>query len=197
VGSDAIELNEQNRTVFFQRSDLQISLNSIGKGYALDCCTDLFQEEGVDDYLMHGGHSSVLARGSRSRAGRQGWSVALRHPLRPDVRLGEILLKDRALATSGSANQFFHHQGRRLSHVLDPRSGRPAEGVLSATVLAPTARLADALATACFVLGDDHCEMLFDHFQDLSIILVLPGEKLGGIEIVTINVDDDVWKLAG
>ena len=129
------------------------------------------------------------------REGEHGWTVAVRHPLRPQVRLGEVALRDRALATSGSANQFFHHQGRRLSHVLDPRTGRPSEGVLSVTVLAPTAALADALATAFFVLGEESSGKLLAELPEVGAIFVLPGQKLGGLEIVTHNIDDE-WTIA-
>ena len=82
----------------------------------------------------------------------EGWTVGVRHPLRPDQRIGEIRLRNGALGTSGAGTQFFFHEGRRLGHILDPRTGRPAEGTLSATVLARSAAEADALSTAFYVL---------------------------------------------
>src|SRR5207253_10516762 len=125
---------------------------------------------------IHGGNSSVLGRGGRNSELRiqnsemekaktnehsafcilnseLSWTVALRHPLKPDVRLAEFVLSDQALGTSGSGTQFFHYQGIRYGHIIDPRSGWPAEQVLSATVIAPTAEQADALSTAFYVLG--------------------------------------------
>ena len=69
------------------------------------------------------------------------------------MRLAEFVLCDQALGTSGSGTQFFHYQGKRYGHIIDPRSGWPAEQVLSATVIAPTAEQADALSTAFYVLG--------------------------------------------
>ena len=119
---------------------------------------------GIDDFLIHGGNSSVLARGKRkAESGKRTevdgipspqspapspsipWSIGLRHPLRPDQRLAEFTLQDQALGTSGSGSQFFHHQGKRYGHILDARTGWPAEQVLSATIIAPTAAEADAL----------------------------------------------------
>ncbi|MFM1903075.1 MAG: hypothetical protein RLZZ440_975, partial [Planctomycetota bacterium] len=128
----------------------------IGKGWAVDRAVDHLLAAGVPSGLVHGGQSSVRAFGTQGPAlpGRGGWRVGLRHPLRPGRRLATFTLRDRALGTSGSGTQFFVDRGRRLGHLLDPRSGRPAEGVISATVLAPTAAEADALATAAYVLGE-------------------------------------------
>ncbi len=85
----------------------------------------------------------------------------MKDPLRDDVRVGEIELRDRALGTSGAQHQSFRHRGRRYGHILDPRSGWPAEGVLAVSVVAPTAAEADAISTAFYVLGPqaaiDYC----------------------------------------
>jgi thiamine biosynthesis lipoprotein len=115
--------------------------------------------------------------------------------LRPERRLAEFTLRDRALGTSGSATQFFHHQGRRYGHILDPRTGRPAEGVHSSTVIAPTAAEADALATAFYVLGPekslDYCRAR----PHLAAVLVSPGPRQGSIELHTCGLNDEDWKV--
>ena len=159
VGADKLDLDPQRRTVGFRVPGMEINLGSIGKGYALDRAGEVMQAHGVQHFCIHGGQSSVLARGSRGifssaeAAEREGWWIGLRHPLRPNQRMGEVRVLNRALATSGSAVQFFIDRGRRYGHILDPRSGRPAEGSLSTTVLAPLAAEADALSTACYVMG--------------------------------------------
>lgn len=196
VGYRWLELDDQRHTIRFLRRGVEINLNAVGKGYAVDRCGEVLRGAGVGDFLIHGGQSSVLACGSR--AGGQGvwrgWSVALRHPLKPTLRLGEIWLRDRALGTSGSGVQFFHHQGRRYGHVLDPRSGWPAEGVLSATVLAPSAALADAVSTACFVLGREAAEAYCRNHPGVGAILVCPGERSGSLEIHEFGVGPDDWR---
>jgi thiamine biosynthesis lipoprotein len=140
--------------------------------------------------LVHGGQSSVRARGIHGPAlpGRRGWPVGLRHPLFPGRRLATITLDDRALGTSGSATQFFVDRGRRLGHILDPRTGRPAEGVLSATVIAPTAAVADALSTAAYVLGVAGLETIAPPGGDVAAILVLPGQSPASVRVVMANV---------
>lgn len=195
VGTRWISLDGRNRTIEFLRSGIEINLGAIGKGYALDRCAELLASRDIENYVIHGGQSSILARGSRSgtQDGEQGWTVALRHPLRREERLCEIRLRDRALGTSGSGNQFFHFGGQRYGHVLDPRTGWPAEGILSSTVLAPTAAQADALATAFFVMGIAEAREFCRHRSGLGALFVTPGEQTGSIEIETCGIADSEW----
>jgi thiamine biosynthesis lipoprotein len=186
VGGHLLELDPRRRTIFFRSPGVRLSLGSVGKGYALDRAAELLAESGMGDFLLHGGYSSILARGARmdgrasnesaaaTQRRRDGWSVGLRDPLRPDRRLGEVRLCDRALGTSGSTIQFFRHEGRRHGHILDPRTGLPADEVLSTTVLAPTAALADALSTALFVMGPAQGIEYCRNHQEIAAILICP-----------------------
>ncbi|MFV1967977.1 MAG: FAD:protein FMN transferase [Pirellulaceae bacterium] len=197
VGSRWVDLKPESTTIRFQKIGIEINLGGIGKGYALDRCGELMEERGVDSYLVHAGQSSVLARGSRKsamEAERDGWRIAVRHPLKHDRRLAEILLRNQALGTSGSGKQFFYHQGHRYGHVLDPRTGRSAEGVLSATVVAPTAAVADALATAFFVLGVEKSQALCDKHPEVAALLVRPGRRAGALTLHAINLAEDAWR---
>jgi len=201
VGGRLLQLDPENRTVFFRHPGVRLSLGSIGKGYALDRAAALLAEAGIADFLFHGGYSSVLARGTRwdgsaadraataSDAPRGGWSVGVRDPLRPDRRLGEVRLRDRALGTSGSTIQFFRHEGRRYGHILDPRTGRPAEEVLSTTVLAPTATMADALSTALFVLGPNHGIEYCRNHPEIAAILICPKGSRNDYDVHTIGFE--------
>lgn len=196
VGSEWLELDAATSTVRFRRSGLEINLGAIGKGYALDRCAEILRSHGIHDYLIHGGRSSVLAAGSRqddAHAGR-GWSIAVRHPLRHEQPLGELWLRDRACGTSGSGNQFFHFEGQRYGHIIDPRSGFPAHDLLSATVLAPTAAEADALATAFFVLGADAALDYCKQHPKLATVLIRPGSQTGSIELQTHGVTAADWR---
>jgi thiamine biosynthesis lipoprotein len=195
VGSQHVKLSAETRTVRFARPGMEFNLGGIGKGYALDRAAEQMAERGVSDLLMHGGQSSILARGSRAGllADQRGWSVALRHPLRDEVRLGEVWLRDCALGTSGSAHQFFYHEGRRYSHLLDPRTARPAEGLLSTTVIAPTGALADALATAFFVMGVEATRAYCEAYPSIAAILVSPGARSGSLEIHTAGNLEGIW----
>jgi thiamine biosynthesis lipoprotein len=178
VGSQWVELNERRSTIRFHRAGVRLNLGSIGKGYAVDRAVELLLAEGVTDFLVHGGYSSVAARGGvgwtsesvllhetdsevHPTSERTPWTIGVKDPLRTDVRVGQIELNDRALGTSGAQHQSFRHQGKRYGHILDPRTGWPADGVLAVSVTAPTAAEADALSTAFYVLGPqwamDYC----------------------------------------
>ena len=189
-GMRHVELDPETRRVRFTQPGVEINPGAIGKGWAVDRASDALAAAGVPSMLVHGGQSSVRARGIHGPAlpGRRGWPVGLRHPLFPGRRLATIALEDRALGTSGSATQFFVDRGRRLGHILDPRTGRPAEGVLSATVIAPTAAVADALSTAAYVLGVAGLETIAPPGGDVAAILVLPGRSPASVRVVMANV---------
>ena len=159
VGGHLVELDAVRRTVRFRRPGVRINLGSIGKGYVLDLCGQRLAALGMADFLLHGGQSSVLARGSRTPGlpGRRNVCLPGCEAL-GGWHSPPAAARSAAGSSFGSttgrweprAGQFqsFRHRGRRYGHILDPRSGRPAEGVLSSTVVAPTAALADALSTA-------------------------------------------------
>lgn len=194
IGSQHLELDERTLGVRFQRPGLEINLGSIGKGYALDRAAELLAAEGIDDFLLHGGSSSVLARGTPGMLPDQrAWLVGVRNPLHPERRIGQLRLADRALATSGSGTQFFLHQGRRYGHILDPRSGWPAEGVLSVSVLAPTAAEADALATAFYVMGPQAAGEYCRNHNEVAAVMLCPRAREGGIETHLLGLDRRDW----
>ncbi|HEX7379164.1 MAG TPA: FAD:protein FMN transferase [Pirellulales bacterium] len=194
TGGDCLELDAAASTVRFLKPDMEINLGAIGKGYALDRVAERMTEAGIGDFLWHGGQSSVLARGTCGAAGKGGWMVDLRHPLRPERPVIEIRLRDRALGTSGAGTQFFRHGGRRFGHILDPRSGWPAEGVFSATVITASAAAADALATALYVLGrEDALEWCRGH-PDVGLLMFVPSRERS-VELVAANLAAEDWRL--
>jgi len=197
-GMRHVELDPETRRVRFTQPGVEINPGAIGKGWAVDRAVEWLADRGVDSVLIHGGSSSVRARGTQGfgGVGRRGWKVGLRHPLLPGLRLATLTLADRALGTSGSGTQFFVDRGRKIGHILDPRTGRPAAGVLSATVLAPDAATADALATALYVLGPDGLDAVAPADGDVAAILVLPAAAAGRVAVVTANLAaaDVAWE---
>ncbi len=146
TGWHHLRLDSERRTVAFDREGIRINLGSIGKGYAIDRAVELLRAYWWPTAgLVHGGRSSLYALGSPP--GRFGgrWEVMLYNPFRPESPLGVFYLRNRALGTSGAAFQQFVVEGRAFGHIIDPRSGEPAMGPASVTVLAPTAAAADAL----------------------------------------------------
>ena len=193
VGGRHILLDSEAHTVRFLRPGLEINFNAIGKGYALDRAAELLRTAGHDDFLWHGGGSSVLAQGVNRASADRCWTLGLRDPLKPKRRLAEFHLRDRALATAGGATQFFEHEGLRYSHVLDPRTGWPAEGVFSATVLAPSAAAADGLATAFFVLDVEAVEQYCLQHPEIGVLLVCSVEKHSGYKLRSFGLCEEEW----
>jgi thiamine biosynthesis lipoprotein len=194
VGMQHVELNATQRTIRFRRPGVNVNLNSMGKGYALDRMAELLAEHFVDDYLLHGGKSSILARGDQPAGDTAGWMIGVRHPLRPSELLAELQLRDQALSTSGSGTQFFIRRGRRYGHILDPRTGRPAEGLYSATVIAPTAAEAEGLSTAFYVMGPEKVGEYCAARPEIAALLVGPADREGDVKLHTFGLEDHRWQ---
>jgi thiamine biosynthesis lipoprotein len=190
VGMQHVTLDDANRTISFSRPGVSINLNSLGKGYALDRMAEILADQQVGDYLIHGGKSSVLARGTQPGSDDRGWRIGLRHPLRPAEPLAEFILNNKALSTSGSGTQFFIRRGQRYGHILDPRTGRPAEGLYSATVIAPTAAEAEGLSTAFYVMGPQKTGEFCAQRPELAALLVGPSEREGDVRLYTFGLDE-------
>jgi FAD:protein FMN transferase len=186
-GMRHVTLDHQHRTIHFCVPGVEINLGSIGKGYALDrVAQTLRSEHHIDNALLHGGTSSVLGLGTPPRQPR-GWPVGLGHPHNLQRRLGVVWLCNQALGTSSATFQHLTHEGRRLGHIFDPRTGWPAEQLASASAVAPTAAEADALATAFFVLGVEGTRIYCQQHPNVgAVLLPLAGKP---VPIVFGNLD--------
>lgn len=194
VGLHHVSLDPSHRTITLSKPGVEINFNAVGKGYALDRVAELLAERGVGDYLCHGGGSSVLARGRDRGGGWDGWSVGVPHPIERERTIGEIILHDEALGTSGAGTQFFEVEGRRFGHLIDPRTGWPAEGVYTATAVAATGAEADALSTAFYIMGPgDTAEYCAAH-PEVGAVMVCPREGApGAFDVHAFNLNDGRW----
>ena len=175
TGFRHLRLDPENHAVAFDRPGVVLNLGSIGKGYAIDRAVDVVRAHWwPTTALIHGGRSSLYALGSPPDDFGGRWQVALRDPLIPDLSLGTIHLRNRGMATSGSGYQRFESGGRAYGHILDPRTGEPPPdlGPGSVTVLAPTAAEADALSTACYLLGPARSADLLANRPDVAALFV-------------------------
>lgn len=193
VGGDKLVLDEESRSVRFAREGVEINFGSIGKGYALDCAAPGVRRR-ARSALLSAGFSSMRAVGGGD-AGQRGWVVGVRDPRRKDRRMAVLRLRDCAMSTSGSEEQFFEHEGRRYGHIIDPRTGYPAEGVAGVTVVAGSAAESDALATAFYVggraLAEEYCA---NHAGVLALVLESGAGRpsvLGGNEKCEVELTDE------
>ena len=170
VGSDKLILDDRSRTIRFERPGVEINLGSIGKGYALDRIGATVSGH-VQTALLSAGASSIRAIGS-GELWQRGWVVGVRHPRDKNRRLAVLTLRDCAMSTSGSEEQFFEHNGRRFGHIIDPRTGWPSELVAGVTVIASSAAVADALATAFYVGGPELAATYCSTHPDVLVIML-------------------------
>ncbi|MCM3905098.1 MAG: FAD:protein FMN transferase [Pyrinomonadaceae bacterium] len=169
VGSNQLLFDAETRTIRFIRPGMEINLGSIGKGYALDRVTASICNR-VRMALLNAGASSIYAVGAGDRD--QGWTVGLRHPRHKNERLATLRLRDCAVSTSGSEEQFFEHDSRRYGHIIDPRSGWPAQVVTSVSVVARSAAISDALATAFYIGGKELAERFCTSHPEVLVIML-------------------------
>ncbi len=153
VGYRGVALDSGNLTVRFTRSGMEIDPGGIGKGYAVDRMAAILKESGIPSALVSAGGSSIYALGASP--GESGWRVNIRDPRNPSKTAAEIVLRDESMSTSGSYEKFFYARGRVYSHIFDPRTGYPARGVASASVIAPSTLDSEAWTKPAFIHGRD------------------------------------------
>jgi thiamine biosynthesis lipoprotein len=171
VGMNHVTLDIDRQTVRFDRPGVELNFGSIGKGYAIDRMAAILRGRGVRHALLSAGASSVVAIGG----GRGGWPIDLR-PRRARAPVGRVRLRDGAVGSSGAGEQYFEIDGTRYGHVLDPRTGWPATGVLGVSVVTRDATDADALSTALLIEGASLAEPYCAAHPDTLVVLVTEFE---------------------
>lgn len=134
VGYKNIVLDRAQHTVRFARGGVEIDPGGIGKGYAVDRMVDVLKKSGVNIAFVAGSSSSIYALGAPPSEPR-GWKVSIKNPRNPNETLQDVFLKDESMSTSGNYEKFFLADGHMYSHIMDPRTGWPAEGVLQVSVI--------------------------------------------------------------
>lgn len=169
IGWQKVRLDARNRTVSFTLPGVELDLGGIGKGYAIDGAARVLREAEITAALILSGASSILAIGTPP--GQEGWTVNVRDPRDAKKSVAQISLKDAALSTSGNYEKFFEAEGKTYSHIFDPRTGYPAQGILSTTVVGSTGTDTDALSTAFFVLGKEGTAHYLRKHSGISVLI--------------------------
>lgn len=148
-----VTFDAEARTVAFDAAGVELDFGAIAKGLAVDDAIAALRARGVEHALVDAsGNFAALG----TPADRPVWRIGIRHPLRKDAIIADLEFQaGEGIATSGGYENYFEVDGTRYVHIIDPRTGRPVEGMLSTSVIAPNATDADALSTATFVLGVD------------------------------------------
>jgi len=165
----SVRIDDAAGTVFLPRSGMRIGLGGIAKGYALDRAAEVLRTHGVRDFLISAG-GQVYAAGQR---GGRPWRVGIRDPRGPrDDYFAIVQITNLSVSTSGDYERYFILEGVRYHHILDPRTGWPARGLRSVSVISPDATLADALSTALMILGPQRGLKLAERLDDVEAVVV-------------------------
>jgi thiamine biosynthesis lipoprotein len=172
VGMNKIIFTNKDNVVKFKIREMKLDLGAIAKGYAVDLAVNKLKEAGIKSALVNAG-GQIYCLGDKFG---KPWKVAVRHPRKKGLLI-TLELKNQAVATSGDYEQYFEIKDRRYAHILNPKTGYPAEsGVISVTVIAPEGLTADALSTAIFVLGKEKGKKLAEKFPGVKIKIVEKNE---------------------
>ncbi|HRR45455.1 MAG TPA: FAD:protein FMN transferase [Mesotoga sp.] len=164
-------LNPDEQSAGLRRSEQSIDLGGIGKGYISDCLVKTLQKYGVVSAFVNiGGNVSTLG----NKPDGSSWSVGIRHPRHDGCLIGAVKVTGQAVVTSGDYERYFiDDTGKRRHHIINPTTGYPVEsGLISVTVVADSAMIADGLSTAIFASGMDKGLGYLTHFPGVDVVLV-------------------------
>jgi thiamine biosynthesis lipoprotein len=169
VGWNNLILDREHTRARFIQYGMGVTLGGIAQGYAVDRAIELLMERGMESALVEiGGDIRVF--------GSKNWRIAVQHPRERHKWLGVIELKDGAIVTSGDYVRYFFLGGRRVHHLIDPRTGYPADKSISVTIITDKAIDADVLSTAVFVLGPEKGAQLLSSLGAQGLIVAPDGE---------------------
>ena len=151
VGYRNILLDPTHHWVRFAKQGIELDPGGIGKGYAVDRIAQILKDQGVQHALVSGGGSSIYAIGAPPN--EPGWKADIKNPRDPSKPIASVVLKDESMSTSGSYEKFFRAEGKLFSHIMDPRTGFPAQGMLSTSVITPKTIDSEAWAKPYYILG--------------------------------------------
>ena len=172
VGYQHVILNQKDGTIFFDKAGVELDLGGIAKGYAVDRAVAVLKQHGVTSALVSSGGSTIYALGRPP--GKPAWEVEVQDPVERDKIATTVRLKDQSLSVSGSYEKFFELDGVRYSHVMDPRTGRPVQGVLSVAVITGDGTSGDALDNVFYALGVERSRAWLNKFSANEVIFFLP-----------------------
>lgn len=175
VGYQYIRLDSVRSTLFLVKKGMKIGFGSIGKGYAADKASAFLQSMGVPGGIVNAS-GDLAAWGTQP--GSQPWLIGISNPFKPAKVVQVLKIRDGSVATSGSYQKYAEINGRRYSHIIDPRTGYPSTGVTSVTITGPSAEFANALSTSVMVLGEKDGIKLVEQFSGYKYIIITDGGKV-------------------
>jgi len=184
VGYQNIILDKENGTVFLKLKGMKIGFGGIGKGYAADKAKSLLISKGVKAGIIN-------ASGDMNTWGKQpngkDWTVAITNPLNKNNAFALLPISNGAVVTSGDYEKYVTFNNKRYTHIIDPKTGYPSTGIISVSVFAPKAELADALATSIFVMGTEVGINIINQLANIECIIIDDEGKIYSSQNINIK----------
>ena len=184
VGYENIIVDELKQTIFLKNKGMKIGFGGVGKGYAADKAKQLLISKGVKAGIIN-------ASGDMNTWGTQPngdqWNVAITNPMNKNVAFALLPISNSAVVTSGNYEKFVNFNGKRYSHIINPKTGYPASGIISVSVFAESAQLADALATAIFIMGTDVGLDRINQLPNIECIIIDDKGNIHNSKNININ----------
>ena len=177
VGGGHVILNPDQKTIAFDEPGVELDLGGIAKGYAVDRVIALLKQRPISAALVSSGGSTIYGLGAPP--GRGGWEVKIQDPVDSRKTALTVTLKDRALSVAGRSEKSFESGGVRYSHIMDPRTGWPVQGVLTVAVLTSNGTAGDALDDAFFVMGPERSRAYLNTLPGTEALFFLPDATRG------------------
>jgi len=175
VGFENIIMNKQKSTVFLKKKGMKIGFGGIGKGYAADKAKSLLINKGVTAGIVNA--SGDLTTWGKQPSGKP-WQVGVKNPLNKDKIFSWFSVENRAVVTSGNYEKYIMINEKRYSHIINPKTGYPSQEIISVSIFAPKAELADALATSIFVMGTEKGLDFVNQIATVDCIIVTDNGKI-------------------
>jgi len=175
VGYQNIILNLHDTTVFLKHKGMKIGFGGIGKGYAADKAKALLISKGVKAGIINA--SGDMNTWGTQENGKQ-WQVGITNPLNKNKIFALLPISNTAVVTSGNYEKYVNFNGKRYTHIINPKTGYPSFGIVSVSVFALKAELADALATSIFVMGKEVGLNFINQLKDVECIIVEDTGKI-------------------
>lgn len=174
INYQALKLNEQDKTVRFLREGMKIDLGGIAKGYAVHNCINLLKQAGIEHGLVSAGGDTTLLGDKRGKP----WIVGIKHPRANEKTAVHFPLINEAISTSGDYERYFIEDGERYHHIINPKTGKSANKVVSVSVIGNDPTVVDALSTTLFVLGLTPAMKLIDSMAEYEAIIIDNAQRL-------------------
>ena len=175
IGYQKIQLIPETHSVYLQEKGMKIGFGAIGKGYAANRARDVMRNMGIQSGVVNAA-GDLITWGKQ--ADGQPWHIGIADPAEKDKVFSWLTANETAVVTSGSYEKFAEINGKRYAHIIDPRTGYPATGMKSVTIICPDAELADALATATMVLGQEEGLYLINQLKGVECLMITDQDEM-------------------